>query len=93
MFAALLVRPMKRQLAAQKSLWMLWSGSAAQVMMQTTLSMMITSCCFLMTHALMHGLDLALAAFVVSAMQAYLLVWFQLKQLHSVLLHHRIASP
>ncbi len=55
--------------------------------------MMMTSCCFLRTDALMLGLDLALADSVLSAMQAYLLVWLQLKQLHSVLLHHRIASP
>ena len=53
----------------------------------------MTSCCDLMTDALTLGLDLALAAFVVSAVKAYLIVWLQLKQLHSVLLHHRIASP
>ena len=51
----------------------------------------MTSCCDLMTDAL--TLDLAFAACVVSAVKAYLLVWLQLKQLHSVLLHHRIASP
>jgi len=46
-----------------------------------------------MADALLLGLDLALAAFVVFAMKAYWRVWLQLKQLHSVLLHHRIASP